>query len=173
MPAKSIFSQLKSEHQEAKDLFEKALQAEVSQREEIVDEIKKNLIPHARAEEKTLYSVLLDSSVPTELADMVKEAYEEHGVVDKLFSQLDQVSPADDMWKAKLTVIKENVEHHIKEEENELFSKAKKYINSDLSVQMLSVYEAEREKYLESLPSQQQIDAKNRAKPLSEISVNY
>lgn len=62
---------------------------------------------------------------------MVLEAYEEHYEVKIMLKELDKLALDDERWKARLTVIKENIEHHIKEEENDLFPKIKKLIPAE------------------------------------------
>ena len=53
------------------------------------------------------------------------EGYEEHHVVDLLMGELEQLDVADESWGAKATVMKENIEHHIEEEEGEMFKTAR------------------------------------------------
>ena len=77
---------------------------------------------HAQLEEATLYPTLEQRN---ETHDLTEEAYEEHSLTKDLLEQLGNVDAGTDEWKAKLTVLKENIEHHVLEEEGELFPKAK------------------------------------------------
>jgi len=61
----------------------------------------------------------------------VLEGYEEHHVADVILDELLDVPPETDLWKAKVKVLKENVEHHMDEEESELFKKAKAVLDRD------------------------------------------
>ena len=61
---------------------------------------------------------------PEETHDLTLEAYEEHKVVKTLLAELAGAKSPTDEWEAKAKVLRENVEHHVKEEENELFDKA-------------------------------------------------
>ena len=61
----------------------------------------------------------------------VLEGYEEHHVADVILDELLDVPPETELWKAKVKVLKENVEHHMDEEEDELFKKARAVLNRD------------------------------------------
>jgi hypothetical protein len=66
-----------------------------------------------------------------ETHDITLEAYEEHNVVKTLLAELDVLPKDDETWEAKLTVLKENVEHHVEEEEGEMFKKARKVLSTE------------------------------------------
>jgi hypothetical protein len=66
-------------------------------------------------EEKFLYLPLKKQE--PEVRDKTMEAYEEHNVTKMVIKELGKVSPSDERWKAKVTVLQEQVEHHIEEEE--------------------------------------------------------
>jgi len=61
---------------------------------------------------------------PEETHDLTLEAYEEHAVVKTLLAELSVATSTDNEWQANAKVLRENVEHHVEEEENELFDKA-------------------------------------------------
>lgn len=156
----NIFEQLKIEHQEVKSLLKKAEEATESERTALLEEIEHKLIPHARGEEKTLYALLYEKvkdSEEEEAIDLTNEAYEEHRVVDQLMADLKKTDASHETWLAKLTVIKENLEHHIKEEEEELFKKAKKFLSSEEIDELHAAYLSAKERFEESLPTQGQI----------------
>ena len=79
-------------------------------------------------EEEVLYPRLRDEKKARE---SVLEGYEEHHVADLILDELLDVPPETDLWKAKVRVLKENVEHHMDEEESELFKKARAVLDSD------------------------------------------
>src|SRR5690606_13403716 len=89
--------------------------------------------------------------------ELTNEAYEEHRVVDKLLADLKKTDVHHETWLAKLTVIKENLEHHIKEEEEELFSKAKNLLEKEELSGLLESYMKAKERFEKSLPTQGQI----------------
>ena len=64
-------------------------------------------------------------------AGVMVEAYEEHALVKRLLEELASAPKDDEQWTAKFTVLKENVEHHVEEEEGEMFQKARKVLSED------------------------------------------
>jgi hemerythrin-like domain-containing protein len=77
---------------------------------------------HELVEEKILYPAL---KAHPEARDIVLEGYQEHHVADVLTSELHALPPADERWGAKFKVLKESLEHHIEEEEGQMFRKAR------------------------------------------------
>jgi hemerythrin-like domain-containing protein len=76
---------------------------------------------HERMEEDVFYPALREHA---KAKDIVLEGYEEHHVIDMILDELLDVPEESDQWKAKLKVLQENIEHHIEEEEGEMFKKA-------------------------------------------------
>jgi hypothetical protein len=115
------FELLKADHKKVADLFDRLESATGKAKLDVFKQIKSELELHAHIEEKVFYPAL---EKPKETHDLTLEAYEEHRVVKTLLAELSGAKTADDEWQAKATVLKENVEHHVEEEENELFDKA-------------------------------------------------
>jgi hemerythrin superfamily protein len=78
---------------------------------------------HTTIEEKVFYPAVFEMS--GELAGMVEESVEEHHVVDVLLAELRKLEAGSDGWVAKMTVLIENVEHHVEEEETKMFPKVR------------------------------------------------
>ena len=78
---------------------------------------------HASAEEKIFYPAVREDS--PDAAPTLDESFEEHHVMRFLIGELRDMSPIDERFDAKFTVLAENVKHHIKEEEAELFARAR------------------------------------------------
>jgi len=138
-------SLLKKDHELVKDLMNKMDTEEdpdqlTSMFEQLVDELG----VHERIEEEIFYPAL--QKLPKAKEDVL-EAFEEHHLVDEIVEQMD-VESDDDKWKAKFTVMKENVEHHIKDEEDKLFPKAEELLGpeklGELGVKMADLKEAEQ-----------------------------
>lgn len=161
MDTSSILEQLKKEHTEVRELFKKAESCHEDQRSALVKKIKKELIPHARGEEKTVYSllkeILHDEKSSKENIDLINEAYEEHRVIDDLFKTLESVNTSDERWPAHLKVLKENIEHHIKEEETDLFKLIRKNFSEQKLVEIKALYMDVKQSFSETMPSQAQI----------------
>jgi hemerythrin-like domain-containing protein len=90
--------------------------------------LKQELDVHARIEEQIFYPAIKEAE---ETHEITLEAIEEHNVVKQLLAELEQLPVSEETWTAKLTVLKENVEHHVEEEEGEMFPKAKKVLSEE------------------------------------------
>ncbi len=125
------FELLKQDHEKVSGIFEKlepTTERAVKTREELFTQLKQELDVHAEIEEQIFYPAIKDAD---ETHDITLEAFEEHAVVKHLLAELDAESKETEEWGAKLTVLKENVEHHVEEEEGEMFPKAKKVLSSE------------------------------------------
>jgi hemerythrin superfamily protein len=118
---------LKQDHKEVKRLFrafEKAAKTGTpAQRGALVTSIIAELTKHTYIENEIMYPEV--RTLLPDLEDDVLESYEEHHVADVLCLELSQLSPDDDHFVAKTTVLIENVEHHVKEEEEDWFPKVR------------------------------------------------
>lgn len=121
------FKLLKADHRTVSELFERIESARGQAKSVAFKKLKNELDLHAHIEEKILYPALKKAQ---ESRDITLEAYEEHKVVKDLLAELAAGKPGD-QWNAKLTVLKENVDHHVGEEEGELFDKAKDVLTSE------------------------------------------
>jgi hypothetical protein len=122
---------LKHDHDEVKSLMNKVAETTeraIKTREETFAKIHQALQIHETIEEEILYPTLKEHP---DLKDLTLEAYEEHHVVDEIMGEILQVPVDDETWLAKFTVMKENVEHHIEEEEGEMFPKARKALGKE------------------------------------------
>src|SRR5436853_2749628 len=125
------FELLKKDHEKVSGIFEKldsTTERGVKTREELFTQLKQELDIHAQIEEQIFYPAIKEAR---ETHEITLEAYEEHAVVKQLLSELEKLSKDDETWGAKLTVLKENVEHHVEEEEGEMFPSAKKVLSSE------------------------------------------
>jgi hemerythrin-like domain-containing protein len=122
------FELLKTDHEKVSQLFKKIESASGQRKRQVFTQLKAELDVHAHIEEKVLYPALENTE---EAREITLEAYEEHKVVKDLLAELASGGAPNEEWDAKLTVLKENVEHHVEEEEGELFSKARKALSSE------------------------------------------
>lgn len=130
---------LEKQHREVEKLFGEALGTEDARtRRTAMNHIVDKLSLHTKLEETIFYPAV--QSIDTEEAkDMVLEAYEEHHVVKMILKELPKVDPKADNFKAKMTVLKEMVEHHVDEEEKEMFPMAERKLGArshELAAQM-------------------------------------
>lgn len=128
---KDPFEPLREDHRKVAALFEK-IEATTERaekgREKLFAELKELLESHSELEESRVYPVLEE---PESTHDLSLEAEEEHRVVKLLLTELGEEDHTTEQWTAKFTVLKENVEHHVKEEEEELFPKALKALGEE------------------------------------------
>jgi hemerythrin-like domain-containing protein len=117
---------LKTDHDKVKRLLaelESTTERGVKTRAELYATIKGELTIHETIEEEIFYPALKEHP---KAKDLVLEAYEEHHVVDRVMAELEDLDVSDETWGAKATVMRENVEHHIEEEETEMFPQARR-----------------------------------------------
>ncbi len=113
---------LKADHREVEKLFkrfEKAGDRAYKEKRDVVDRIIEALSVHAAVEEQLFYPVTRETVPETD--DVVLESIEEHHVVKWLLQELEGMDPRDERFDAKVTVLIENVRHHVEEEEQEYF----------------------------------------------------
>lgn len=108
--------------------------------------LKSELSVHEAIEEEILYPALKQLAETKEIA---LEAYEEHHVVDMVLGELESTPVTDETWAAKFTVMKENLEHHIHEEEDEMFKQARQ-VMEPAELEELGHRMAERKEQLRS-----------------------
>lgn len=116
---------LKTDHAKVKRLLaelETTTERGVKTRSELFATIKGELTLHEIVEEEIFYPEL---KAHPKAKDIVLEGFEEHNVVDRLMRDLEELDVSDETWGAKAKVMKENIEHHIEEEEGEMFKTAR------------------------------------------------
>jgi hemerythrin superfamily protein len=118
-----VLTFLKDEHAEAKAVFAKLEKAEGAAARKLFDQLKSMLSLHEEMEETFFYPQLKKEEAAT---DLILEAYQEHHVMDVLIDEISALKPTDETWAPKIKVLQENTEHHIEEEEGELFPKVRK-----------------------------------------------
>lgn len=117
---------LKNDHKSVETLFnkfEKAGERAYVEKRKIVDQVIEELTVHASIEEQLFYPVTRET-VPA-VEDMALESLEEHHVVKLLLAELQHMDPEHERFVPKMTVLMENVRHHVKEEEEDYFPKVR------------------------------------------------
>ena len=138
-----IYSVLQADHRAVAALFGKAEETRgPGELEAVFREIKTALERHKEAEERTFYAAL--STLP-EIADRIEEAMEEHVDVEELLEELANLAAEDDDFRAQLNELREEVEHHVREEEREIFAEAKKLLSDEQARLIGEEFQAEKE----------------------------
>ncbi len=122
---------LEADHKKVKKLMgeiEPTTERGAKTREELFTKLRSELEVHEAIEEEIFYPALKEHP---KAKDLVLEAYEEHNVVDMVMGEIDGVAYNDETWGAKFTVLKENLEHHIEEEESDMWKQARAVFDED------------------------------------------
>ena len=121
----NALTMLMDDHDKMKELLnelESTTERGVKTRAELFSMIKGELAIHEIIEEEIFYPEL---RAHPRAKDIVLEGYQEHHVVDLVMRELEDTPVDDERWGAKAKVMKENVEHHMQEEEGEMFKQAR------------------------------------------------
>jgi hemerythrin superfamily protein len=127
LQAQDAIAMLTADHKKVKKLFadfDKLKDAGSDEdKASIVDQICNELKIHTELEEEIFYPAVRKA---IDDGDLMDEALVEHAGAKDLIAQLEDASPEDDLYDAKVTVLGEQIDHHVKEEEGDMFPKAKK-----------------------------------------------
>lgn len=143
-----IFDILMEDHKKVSKLFEQlepTTERALKTREDLFARLKTELDVHTVVEEKILYPALEQME---ETRDLALEAIEEHNIVKQLLADMENMAKDSEQWTAKLTVLKENVEHHVEEEETEMFKKARAVFNDELIESLTKRVQSEKTKQM-------------------------
>jgi iron-sulfur cluster repair protein YtfE (RIC family) len=125
--AQDAIALLEADHREAQAMFKQF--EELSDRanatkKKLTDQICTALELHTQIEEEIFYPAVREAS--SDLEDIVDESLVEHASAKELIAQLQEMDPEDELYDAKVKVLGEQIEHHVGEEENEMFPKVRK-----------------------------------------------
>lgn len=137
---------LKTDHDKVAAMFEKVKANEDGDHTQTFRRIKEELDLHAHVEEHIFYPHLMENG-DKELKKIVREGLEEHGQVKMLLSEIAGLSGTSPTFKAKLKVLIEDVEHHVEEEENQMFPLVRDQVDQQMRVRLGSLIEAEKAKF--------------------------
>lgn len=146
-PQADLLDTLKEEHELVSGLLKKLVESgRANERRSLVQQIKANLVPHVRAEQKILYNAIIALKDKGAQQDG-EEGYIEHALADKTLSSLEKIENAmSPEFSATAKVLKELVEHHVKEEESNVWSDARKNFSAKQRQEMNKRYMAEKQK---------------------------
>lgn len=120
---------LKQDHRMVEDLFEAIEESrDAGEREQLFTELADALAVHATLEEKIFYPACKSE----DSEDVLLEALQEHLQAKRLLADLLDMDPMDEVFMAKIKVLKEAIEHHVEEEEQEVMPKARRLLGEDM-----------------------------------------
>jgi hemerythrin superfamily protein len=124
MTYENAIAMLKADHRKVESLFKEFEGADdAATQERLAREIVQELAVHAELEEQVFYPAV-QAALGEEASDLVMEAVIEHGSLKMLIGQIEDTEPGDELFKPSVKVLKEYVQHHVKEEENQMMPKA-------------------------------------------------
>lgn len=139
---------LKQDHNEFRGLFgEFKASGSDKEKHDIFKNIKEKLDVHTHIEETIFYPKISELK---ELEDITKEGIEEHHVGDLLVREISKLTDDSDKFEPKMEVLIESTEHHLMEEEGQMFPKVEKLLDSDQLEKLGTEMEKEKEKFKKS-----------------------
>ncbi len=137
---------LKADHDVVRKLFQDIKESEDAKHPPIFKKIKAELDVHAHIEETIFYPKLKEDG-DKELVDIVLEGIEEHRQMKMFLKQISDLSDDSELFEPKLKVLMEDTEHHVKEEEDEMFPMVKEQFSSDVLNRLGDKMVLERKKF--------------------------
>ena len=133
---RNILDLLKQDHEKARYLFDrigKSGKKTTANLQNLFSELEEELGVHMEGEERFFYSALEQHE---EARAKILEAYEEHQVIKMLLGTFKSLAVDDERWGAKIKVLNDVIEHHLKEEEGEIFTLARKELDRNQMLEM-------------------------------------
>ncbi len=153
---------LKADHETVSELLsdlEKTTDRGLKKREDLLAQLGAEIRAHATIEEEILYPAFHEAAETKEETKLFFEATEEHGLVDIVLQALEETNPSADEFGAKAKVLKDLIEHHVEEEEKEMFPAAKKLLGRERLAELGEELKARKEELLEGPSSKKPVRA--------------
>ncbi|QNA85597.1 hemerythrin domain-containing protein [Sphingomonas sp. So64.6b] len=143
-----IFADLKADHDRHRALLARIddTSGAGDERETLFEAFRIEVSAHAAAEEESLYATMLANP---ELRDDARHSVSEHKEIDDYFGELAEIETASDAWLTKFKEMRHRYEHHIDEEEEEMFPAAAKELSGDEEARLANIFETRKPKELE------------------------
>ncbi len=143
-----IYAELKRDHDKHRDILNKIsnLRDDVNKRRELFEGFRLEVQSHAAAEEESLYATMLGKP---DLRDDARHSVAEHKEIDDLIGELLGTDIATAAWEDKFAHMRHRYEHHIDEEEEEMFPAAERTLDGATEERLAETYEARKPAELE------------------------
>jgi hemerythrin superfamily protein len=152
--AADVTTLLEKDHADVRKLLTRLESARSpSQRSSLISRIDREVLAHARVEEELFYPAFHRAAKGHEDEKMFFEAAEEHHLVDLVLAELRRTDPGTDPFAAKAKVLKDLVEHHAEEEEDELFPRARRLLEKEELVEIGRRVKARKKELLADGPA--------------------
>lgn len=127
-----IYNYLKKDHRLVAEMMEQVVESkDAAERLTLLDNIKLELTLHAKTEEETFYKAVEKASRAKPVHEVMEEAHHEHDEIETYLEKLSTLDVNDELWIETFGEFKHAVSHHVEEEEERIFEKAKKYLSGD------------------------------------------
>jgi len=144
-----IVQVLQTEHRQVEDLLEQlAAEENETEAEELVKQIKRELMAHSTAEDRVVYATIEQNE---DMAEDIEHARDEHAGIDEALTELVEATFGDSDFKDKVQELTKCVQHHIKEEETEVLPKASKFIDQQTSHELALLFKKQKQLEIETL----------------------
>jgi hemerythrin superfamily protein len=137
---------LKADHKKVEELFKEVEASDEEKYPALFEQIKKELDTHAHIEEVIFYPKL-DAEGSKELVDVEREGIEEHRQAKMFLKEISALSDDSEKMEPKLKVLMEDIRHHVKEEEGEMFPLVEKEFEAEVLEELGAEMEAEKARF--------------------------
>ena len=146
----NIYERIKQDHKYHRELLDKIADTsgDTEERRELFNSLLVDVKSHANAEEQSFYSLLMEKADGQEKA---QHSVAEHKEANDLFDELEEMEMSNPHWLPKFKELKEELEHHMDEEENEVFTLARKIIDDKRAEAIAGKFETRKKQELEEL----------------------
>ncbi len=137
----TIYEALSSDHREFERLLDRLLEASKAGNDSwktVLDELRRGVIAHAHAEEGVLYNALRDAD---QAKGLVLHSYAEHAKAETVIRTLGAAKLVDANWTSLVAKLREDLTHHIAEEESKVFDAARKVFSEEEATQLGAAFE--------------------------------
>lgn len=150
----NIYERIEQDHKKHRDLMEKIADTsgDTEERRKWFKELMVDVKGHANAEEQAFYSVLLEENDSQEQA---RHSVAEHKDTNDLFDELDEMDMSNPHWLPKFKELRHDLEHHMEEEEEDVFSMARKIVDDKRAVELTEKFNARKEQELKEIEEEE------------------
>lgn len=141
-----VLNHIKKEHEQFRKMIMKIESADGNKKKDLFQSFYAELSGHHEAEEQVLFPLVKENAKDKDL-EIVLEMIEEHSLGKHQFSLLERTAVENETWDAKFSVLKEVLDHHMKEEEKEFMPLARKAVPKEKLTEILGTFESTLEKY--------------------------
>jgi len=146
----NIYERIRKDHEKHRDLLNKLAETsgDTEERKSLFNELLTDVKSHANAEEQSFYSLLMNDNDGQEKA---RHSVSEHKEANDLFDELEEMDMSNPHWLQKFKELKDELEHHMEEEENEVFTMARKVISDTRAKELTAKFNERKAQELNEL----------------------